>query len=168
MEHLWAPWRNAYVTAEDKGGTAELFRTIGQGEDDSAHFVFFRSKSVFVLLNRYPYNAGHSLVVPYREVSELQELSGGEQKDLWDTVNTTVALLKATLSPHGFNIGINIGEAAGAGIPHHIHVHVVPRWKNDVNFMTTQAQTRIHPAELETIYSRLVACRKNTSPHPSH
>lgn len=156
MEHLWAPWRNAYVTSnEEIIDRAHLFKTIGQSSDDETHFVYLRSKSVFALLNRFPYNAGHTLVVPYREVGELKDLSDDEQKDLWNTVNQVTALMQKAFRPDGFNIGVNLGSAAGAGIPHHLHAHVVPRWQNDVNFMTTQAETRIHPAELETIYCQL-------------
>lgn len=157
MEHLWAPWRNAYVTSNEDTDRATLFKTIGQSSDDAKHFVFLRSKSVFAVLNRFPYNAGHTLVVPYREVGDLRDLSDDEQKDLWDTVNEVTRRLEAAFNPDGFNIGINIGAASGAGIPHHLHAHVVPRWKNDVNFMTTQAETRIHPAELEAIYEKLKA-----------
>ncbi|MEM1159210.1 MAG: HIT domain-containing protein [Verrucomicrobiota bacterium] len=158
MEHLWAPWRNAYVTASDESGKEDkdkLFLTIGQSGDDEANFVFLRSRSVFAVLNRFPYNAGHTLVVPYREVSDLRDLGNDEQKNLWDTVNQVSGLLERALHPDGFNIGINVGAAAGAGIPSHLHVHVVPRWQNDSNFMTAQTDTRVHPADLKEIYRKL-------------
>ncbi|MEM6884899.1 MAG: HIT domain-containing protein [Verrucomicrobiota bacterium] len=158
MEHLWAPWRNAYVTASDATGKEnkeKLFLTIGQSSDDEANFVFLRSKSVFAVLNRFPYNAGHTLIVPYREVCDLRDLADDEQKDLWDTVNQVSGMLERAFQPNGFNIGINVGAAAGAGIPSHLHVHVVPRWQNDVNFMTTQTETRVHPADLKEIYQKL-------------
>jgi len=155
MEHLWAPWRNAYVTSNDSTDKEKLFLTIGQSSDDETHLVFLRSKCVYAVLNRFPYNAGHTLIVPYREISDLRDLSSDEQEDLWSTVNRVTDLIEKTLHPDGYNIGINIGAAAGAGIPHHLHAHVVPRWKGDSNFMTTQAQTRIHPAELTEIYHKL-------------
>jgi ATP adenylyltransferase len=112
------------------------------------------------VLNRFPYNAGHTLVVPYREVADLRDLSDDEQHDLWATVNQVTGLLEKAFNPNGFNIGINIGSAAGAGIPNHLHAHIVPRWQNDSNFMTAQAETRIHPAELKEIYAKLIAAQE--------
>lgn len=162
MEHLWAPWRNAYVTASDeteKENKEKLFLTIGQSSDDEENLVFLRSKSVFAVLNRYPYNAGHTLVIPYREVSDMRDLSDNEQKDLWDTVNQVTSLLEKAFAPNGFNIGINVGEAAGAGIPNHLHVHIVPRWQNDTNFMSAQSETRVHPADLPEVYRKLITIR---------
>lgn len=159
MEHLWAPWRNAYVTSSDessKKNHEKLFLTIGQSSDDEKNLVFLRSKSVFAVLNRFPYNAGHTLVIPYREVPDLRDLSADEQQDLWDTVNQVTSMLETAFQPNGFNIGINVGTAAGAGIPSHLHVHIVPRWQNDCNFMSATAETRIHPADLEEIYSKLM------------
>jgi len=158
MEHLWAPWRNAYVTANDTSAEKnreKLFLTIGQSSDDEENLVFLRSKSVFAVLNRFPYNAGHTLVVPYREVADLRNLADNEQKDLWDTVNRVTGMMERAFQPNGFNIGINIGAAAGAGIPSHLHVHIVPRWQNDCNFMTAQTETRVHPADLKEIYQKL-------------
>ncbi|MGF1679499.1 MAG: HIT domain-containing protein [Candidatus Methylacidiphilales bacterium] len=155
MEHLWAPWRNAYVTGTSPEKNEKLFFNIGQSNEDAAHLVFLRSKSVFAVLNRYPYNAGHTLVAPYREVGDIRLLSNDEASDLWSTVNRVISLLESAFHPHGFNIGINQGRAAGAGLPSHLHVHIVPRWEHDSNFMTAQAETRIHPAELSTIYNKL-------------
>ena len=155
MEHLWAPWRNRYVTGEEKP-SEDLFRKIADSSDDAAHHVLARTKASFAVLNRYPYNLGHVLVCPYREVDDLSSLSAQESADLWTLVNRIVAALKTTLKPDGFNLGINLGTAAGAGVPKHLHVHVVPRWTNDSNFLTTIGTTRIHPGDLSTVYAALL------------
>ncbi|NBQ56453.1 MAG: HIT domain-containing protein [Verrucomicrobia bacterium] len=155
MEHLWAPWRNRYVTGEEKPGE-DLFLKIAQCTDDAAHFVLSRTKASFAVLNRYPYNLGHLMVCPYREVDDLSSLSAQESSDLWALVNRMTQALKKTLKPDGFNIGLNLGSAAGAGVPKHLHIHVVPRWANDANFMTTTGATRIHPGDLDTTYRKLV------------
>ncbi|MDX6766936.1 MAG: HIT domain-containing protein [Candidatus Methylacidiphilales bacterium] len=154
MEHLWAPWRNRYVSGAQKT-SANLFWEIGQSTDDAAHLVIARSKTCYAVLNRYPYNSGHSLVVPYRVVAGLEELSDGETLDLWSMVRRVTGALREAYQPNGFNIGMNLGTAAGAGIPKHLHVHVVPRWENDANFMTPLAETRIHPNDLETVHRTL-------------
>lgn len=154
MEHLWAPWRNAYVKKE-KQDIAKLFLEIGSSTDDCEHFVITRSKATFAVLNRYPYNGGHSLVVPYREVADLTDLTEDETQDLWQTVNRVNRALRSCFKPDGINIGINIGAAAGAGIPNHLHVHVVPRWHGDTNFMTSVNESRIHPADLQKVHEQL-------------
>ncbi|MDD5262222.1 MAG: HIT domain-containing protein [Methylacidiphilales bacterium] len=156
MEHLWAPWRNSYVTA-DKKTSATVFYDIGQSSNDAENFVICRSKTVYVVLNRFPYNTAHSLVIPYRMVADLSDLTEPEGADLWDLVRRTVASIRSVYNPHGFNIGINLGESAGAGLPDHLHVHVVPRWKGDTNFMATTAETRIHPSDLPSVYQHLKA-----------
>jgi ATP adenylyltransferase len=155
MEHLWAPWRNRYVTGEEKPGE-DLFLKIAQSNDDAAHFVLTRTKASFAVLNRYPYNLGHLMVCPYREVDDLSSLSAQESSDLWTLVNRMTQTLKKTLKPDGFNIGLNLGSAAGAGVPKHLHVHVVPRWVNDANFMTPIGATRIHPGDLPSVYAKLL------------
>jgi ATP adenylyltransferase len=154
MEHLWAPWRNRYVTTPPENRD-ELFAQLGQSTNDRENGVYARSKAAFAVLNRYPYNAGHTLVVPYRAVEDLGGLSDQESADLWKLVQKVTEALKTEFAPHGFNIGINIGESAGAGIPKHLHVHVVPRWSSDANFMTSTAETRVHPNELEAIFDKL-------------
>jgi len=155
MEHLWAPWRNRYVTGEEKPGE-DLFLKIAQSTDDASHFVLTRTKASFAVLNRYPYNLGHLMVCPYREVDELSSLSAQESSDLWTLVNRMTQTLKKTLKPDGFNIGLNLGSAAGAGVPKHLHVHIVPRWANDANFMTPIGATRIHPGDLSSVYAKLL------------
>ncbi|MEM9445543.1 MAG: HIT domain-containing protein [Verrucomicrobiota bacterium] len=154
MEHLWAPWRNQYVEGK-KVRSEHLFYEIGQSTEDEKHHVIYRSKSCYALLNKYPYNSGHLMVIPYQEISCLQELSESELLDLWATVNEMTQLLKDAYQPHGFNVGINMGLGSGAGFPQHLHVHVVPRWKDDANFLTTTAETRVHPHDLDVVYKTL-------------
>jgi ATP adenylyltransferase len=158
MEHLWAPWRNSYLQRDEQQNKnlENLFQHIGMSSDDEKHFVIHRSRACYALLNRYPYNTGHTLVVPYRPVSDLAELSDDEMGDLWKTVQKITDVLKTSFKPDGFNIGINIGRASGAGIPQHLHIHVVPRWEGDANFMTSTANTRIHPNELKTIFDKMI------------
>lgn len=154
MEHLWAPWRNSYVAGTDKP-SPRLFWEIGQSSDDAANLVIARAKSSYAVLNRFPYNSGHTLVVPYREVADPADLSNDETLDLWHLVHRVTAALRAAYQPDGFNIGINLGAAAGAGVPRHLHIHIVPRWMNDANFMTTTAETRVHPHDLTSVRERL-------------
>ncbi|NDF16438.1 MAG: HIT domain-containing protein [Verrucomicrobia bacterium] len=154
MEHLWAPWRNRYVNGEEKPGE-DLFRRLADSSDDAADFILARTKASFAVLNRFPYNLGHLMVCPYREVDDLASLSAQESADLWALVNRMVGALRKAMKPEGFNIGLNLGTAAGAGVPKHLHVHVVPRWPNDANFLTTVGATRIHPGDLPAVYAKL-------------
>ncbi|NBT90355.1 MAG: HIT domain-containing protein, partial [Verrucomicrobia bacterium] len=121
MEHLWAPWRNRYVTGEEKPGE-DLFRRLADSTDDAADFILARTKASFAVLNRFPYNLGHLMVCPYREVDDLASLSTQESADLWALVNRMTDALRKAMKPEGFNIGLNLGTAAGAGVPRHLHV----------------------------------------------
>jgi len=154
MEHLWAPWRNLYVKhpQETRG---DVFAQIAQSTDDDVNYVLARGKACFALLNLYPYNTGHLMVVPYRATSELEDLSDDELLELMTMLKRMKAAVTAAFAPHGFNVGINLGAAAGAGIAQHLHVHLVPRWRNDANFMTTTAETRVHPSELVSVYEAI-------------
>jgi len=154
MEHLWAPWRNIYVKhpQEAKG---DVFAEIARSSDDEAHYVLARGKSCFAVLNLYPYNTGHLMVIPYRATGVLEDLSDDELLELMTMLKQMKAAVTAAYSPQGFNVGINIGAAGGAGIDSHLHVHLVPRWRGDANFMTTTAETRVHPADLATIYATM-------------
>jgi len=154
MEHLWAPWRNLYVK-DNKRSEGDIFATIARGSDDEAHFVLARGKSCFAILNIYPYNTGHLMVIPYRETGALEDLSDDELLDLMTMLKRLKAALTAAFQPQGFNVGINLGAAAGAGIEQHLHVHLVPRWRNDANFMTTTAETRVHPNDLPSVYAAI-------------
>jgi ATP adenylyltransferase len=151
MEHLWAPWRNQYVTNQT-GNHGRIFADIAQSSEDEQHFVLARGKTCFALLNCFPYNTGHLLVVPYRLVAQLEDLSDAETLEMMALIKRLKAALTAAFHPDGFNLGINLGAAAGAGIAEHLHIHLVPRWHHDANFMTTTAGTRIHPADLPSVY----------------
>jgi len=154
MEHLWAPWRNLYV----KDGTkheGNIFARIAQDTDDEANFVLARGKACFAILNLYPYNTGHLMILPYRQTGALEDLSDDETLEMMTMLKRMKAAITAAFRPDGFNIGINLGAAAGAGIEQHLHIHLVPRWRNDANFLTTVAETRIHPTDLPTIYAAI-------------
>jgi ATP adenylyltransferase len=154
MEHLWAPWRNLYVS-HPPGTMGDVFTEIARSSDDQANHVLARGKSCFAVLNLYPYGTGHLMVVPYRATADLDDLGDDELLELMTMIKTMKAALTAAFHPHGFNVGINIGAAAGAGIAEHLHVHLVPRWRADANFMTTTAQTRVHPTDLDSVYSAI-------------
>jgi diadenosine tetraphosphate (Ap4A) HIT family hydrolase len=124
---------------------------------DDETYILWRGETVFAILNAYPYTSGHLLVMPYREVAELEQLDEGESAELWAGTRSAVAAVKAAYRPHGINVGINLGEAAGAGVPSHLHVHVMPRWSADSNFMTTVAEARVLPEPLGDTWARLRA-----------
>jgi len=146
MQHMWAPWRMAYLTAHPCDGCV-FCRKVAEHDDD-ANLIVARRELCFITMNLYPYNNGHLMVVPYRHVASIEELSAEELLDLMATVNLAVAALRNSMSPGGFNIGINLGKAAGAGIDTHVHVHVVPRWAGDTNFMPVVADVRVVPENL--------------------
>jgi ATP adenylyltransferase len=154
MEHLWAPWRNLYVKhpQESRG---DVFAEIARSSDDEANYVLARGKGCFALLNLYPYNTGHLMVVPYRATEALEDLGDDELLELMTMLKRMKAAVTVAFSPQGFNVGINLGAAAGAGIADHLHVHLVPRWRGDANFMTTTAETRVHPSDLASVYAMI-------------
>jgi len=131
------------------------FVSLPRMGDDRKALIVRRSTSVYLVLNKYPYNAGHLLVVPYREVARLSDLDGEERVDFLDVIIFAQDLLERTLHPDGFNVGMNLGMDAGAGIPRHLHCHVVPRWKADVNFMPVIAKTRVLPEALDVMWEKL-------------
>ena len=146
MQHMWAPWRMAYLTGHGSEGC--VFCQKVAERDDDASLIVARRELCFVTMNLYPYNNGHLMVVPYRHVASLEELSPDELLDVMSTVNLALAALRNSMSPGGFNIGVNLGKAAGAGIDTHVHVHVVPRWMGDTNFMPVVADVRVVPESL--------------------
>ncbi len=152
MEHLWAPWRNLYVGHPQDTRGIDVFAEIARSTDDEANHVLARGKSCFALLNLYPYNTAHLMVVPYRATGDLDELDDAELLELMTMLRRMKQAVTEALHPHGFNVGINIGAAGGAGIAAHLHVHLVPRWRGDANFMTTTAETRVHPSDLASVY----------------
>jgi ATP adenylyltransferase len=157
LQRLWTPWRMGYIRGEGKDlGGCPFCVLPGRGEEqDEASLILHRAETVYVILNAYPYNPGHLMVVPYRHVAGLDELTADEVGEMAAMVQQAVLALKATSNPDAFNVGMNIGTLAGAGIAEHLHQHVVPRWGGDTNFMPLIGQTRVLPELLEETYQRL-------------
>jgi ATP adenylyltransferase len=153
LSALWAPWRVEYFS---KKSAPDFLREAAQTTDDAAHLVVARRKSSFLMLNRYPYAVGHMMAVPYRQVADLEELTEGEQLDLLGLAIHAQKLLRTTVGAQGFNVGLNLGKCAGAGVADHLHLHIVPRWEGDNNFMPVLADTRVLPEALEQLYARLM------------
>lgn len=155
-ERLWAPWRFEYVTTASKpseGGC--IFVELPAQADDRNNLILHRGEHAFVMLNAFPYTSGHLMVAPYRHTPNVEELDDSETLEIGQLISKCVTWLKAAYDPQGFNIGANIGEAGGAGIPSHIHWHIVPRWKGDTNYMTTVGEVRVLPQSLEDSYDLL-------------
>ncbi len=155
MDVLHAPWRIDYILAPKPAQDESLFTRIGQSSDDASHHVIARRKTCYALLNTYPYNGGHLMVVPYRQIPDLSDLTEDESAELMSLTRDCIAALKRCMKPDGFNVGINIGKCAGAGITEHLHVHVVPRWSGDTNFMPVLGQTSVLPQALGEIAAQL-------------
>lgn len=142
MERLWAPWRMEYITEAPRPGC--LFcRVINDPADEDAALVVWRPDHAIVLLNKYPYNPGHVMVAPHAHVGALEDLDDAQTAELMRALKRTITVLKASLKPEGFNIGANIGRVAGAGMPDHVHLHVVPRWNGDTNFMPVLGEVKV-------------------------
>lgn len=168
LERLWNGWRNAYVTSggavagvrdgDVESGRGSVFsRILRSGLSDEAAYIVHRGAEVFAILNAFPYAVGHTLVLPYREVANLEDLTQSETSELWMTVTGSVKALKAAYEPEGLNVGINLGRPAGGSVSEHLHVHVLPRWSGDVNFMEAIANTRSLPEALLDTASKLRA-----------
>lgn len=157
MEVLHAPWRIEYILAPKPrtDGGESLFTRIARESDDEANHVLVRDRTCFALLNTYPYNGGHLLVVPYKQVPDLDELTDQELGELMRLTRRCLAVLRKVMRPDGFNVGINLGKVAGAGIVDHVHIHVVPRWLGDTNFMPVLANTSVVPQALKDLAARL-------------
>ncbi len=152
MDRLWAPWRIDYILREkdDKCFLCERPKE----KDDEKNLIVFRGKKCFVILNRYPYNSGHLMIAPYRHILNIEELEDEESEELFYILKKTIIALKEAFRPEGFNVGTNLGEAAGAG-EEHLHFHVLPRWIGDTNFMPTLADVKVLPEHLKTTYEKL-------------
>ncbi len=156
-ERLWAPWRMRYVESANDQPDGCIFDDLPAAGDDRENLILHRGKAAFVLLNAFPYTSGHLMIAPYRHVADPAELTDEEMLEIQRLIGSSVAWIRAAYKPDGFNIGANIGSAAGAGIPDHLHWHVVPRWKGDTNFLSTVGETRVLPESLEESYDRLRA-----------
>ena len=155
FESLWAPWRVEYFERRDR--SADFLEVAAHSSNDSEHFVVYRRKSAFLIMNLYPYAAGHLMAVPYRKVADLENLTSAERCELLDLCIYAQRLLREVVKAEGFNIGFNLGSAAGAGIESHLHLHIVPRWPGDHNFMPVLGRTRIISGGLQPLYEQLTA-----------
>ena len=157
MDTLHAPWRIEYILSPKPELKEGLFTRIAQSSDDEENLVIARDRTCFALLNRFPYVGGHLMTVPYKEVADLHGLTDEELADLWKLTRRCLAALTAVMKPDGFNVGINLGKVAGAGIAEHLHIHIVPRWHGDTNFMPVIANTSVVPDALLAIAAKLRA-----------
>ena len=165
LEHLWAGWRRDYIveaTSRERSGDqvhddagCVFCRLAESGPPSEDNLVVWRGELTFVVMNAYPYASGHVLVLPLRHVGPLAGLTPAESAELWSATNDAVATIEAAYEPDGLNMGANLGRAAGAGLPRHLHLHVVPRWSGDTNFMTSVADTRVMPETLQLSWKRL-------------
>jgi len=156
LKNLWAPWRVEYFSIDR---SRDFLTEAAQASDDAAHLVVARRKNTFLIMNRFPYAVGHMMAVPYRKVADIGELTEQERLELWELAALAEELLRGTVNAQGFNIGLNIGTCAGAGFADHLHLHIVPRWAGDGNFMPVLADVRVMTEALPEMYGRLVAER---------
>jgi ATP adenylyltransferase len=157
MDHLWTPWRFAYVTTAESAVRAGVPAALDAwpGDLGCAGGLVLRAKHCFVCLNAFPYTSGHVMVMPYAHLDRLAALPAEAAHELMDLAQLTERVLERVYMPHGFNFGMNVGQAAGAGVAGHVHLHAMPRWTGDTNFMTTVGETRVLPEDLETTWKRL-------------
>ena len=153
MEHLWAPWRIEYLQRAPDAGC--ILCQKPREDDDEANLILYRGRHNFVILNAFPYNPGHLMIAPYRHIGDLQHFSDREAEELFVMVKRSLELLREVMKPVGFNIGLNLGKAAGAGIADHLHTHIVPRWDGDTNFMPVLSDTKVMSEALSGTYRRL-------------
>ena len=155
MQRLWAPWRETYISTLTAKQNSCVFCRILAAQKDAQHLIFIRKPHAYAVLNLYPYSNGHCLVVPNRHVGDISKLPQEEYVQLMDLLRETKDLLQEVFKPQGFNVGINLGRLAGAGIPGHVHIHLVPRWKGDHNFMPVTAATKVISQSLSDMYKKL-------------
>ena len=156
MDYLWTPWRYAYVSTAEKTTGCVFCDAVNAG-DDRRVLIVHRGQHCFIILNMFPYTPGHVMIVPYAHLDELRKLPPDAAQEMMELSQRSVAALKKIYNPDGFNLGMNLGEAAGAGIREHFHLHVVPRWIGDANFMSITGETRVLPEELSKTYARVKA-----------
>lgn len=154
MNHLWSPWRMSYIENHEKENGC-VFCNAQSQTDSAENLIAYRGKLAYVILNRYPYTSGHLMVIPFAHVSNLEELDAETRAEIMELTSRSMTVLRKIYKPHGFNMGANIGEAAGAGVLGHVHIHIVPRWAGDTNFMSAVGGTRVLPETLEETYKRV-------------
>jgi ATP adenylyltransferase len=153
LQAVWAPWRVDYFLIDK---SHDFLQEAAQSSDDRSHLVVRRLKDTFLLMNRYPYTVGHLMAVPYRKVADIADLTPGEQAELWDQAAFAQKILRKVVHAEGFNVGLNLGKAAGAGVADHLHLHIVPRWEGDNNFMAVLGNTRVMAESLDALYAKLM------------
>ncbi len=157
MDYLWTPWRFRYVSEAAKSGRCVFCeKAAGERSRDREELILHRGRSNFTLLNLFPYNTGHTLIVPYAHVADLPQLEAETLAEMMAMAKTVQAALAANYRPEGYNLGMNLGKCAGAGVADHIHLHIVPRWTGSSNFMTVLGETRVLPEDLSTTYEKMV------------
>ena len=153
MDYLWTPWRYRYISQAGKHDSC-IFCDAASG-DDATTFIILRGKKNYVILNRFPYTTGHVMIVPFAHLAELRECDAETLGEMMSLAQRVQLALESVYRPEGYNLGMNLGRCAGAGVQGHIHLHVLPRWSGDANFMTTVSETRLEPEELATTYEKL-------------
>ena len=154
MKQLWAPWRMEYVKSEKSDEC--IFCSLPKANDDTKNYILHRGQSAFIIMNIFPYNSAHIMVSPFRHIGCLTSQNTEEIKEMNNMTRRSIEIFRAVINPEGFNVGYNIGKAAGAGYDEHIHCHIVPRWTGDTNFMPVLGETKVHPEHLKTTYKKLL------------
>lgn len=156
MDYLWTPWRYKYMETVSQGNQPDcIFCDAVERNRDEETLIVYRGKKAFIILNRFPYTSGHVMIVPYAHVAELSRCEPGTLEEIMELAERMEAVFQKEYKPDGMNLGMNLGRAAGAGVAGHLHLHVLPRWFGDSNFMTVTGETRVHPEELSTTFERL-------------
>lgn len=159
MKQMWSPWRSTYIESfarpPRRRAKESLFAAAARSKDDDRHFIVWRGRLCFVIMNLYPYNSGHLMIVPYRQTASLQDLTAAELADIMAAVQRAMRALDAVMKPQGYNFGANIGRVSGAGIDDHVHFHVVPRWNGDTNFLPVLGETKVISQDLRTTLKKL-------------
>jgi len=155
MDVIYAPWRFAYIRSTVSGEIKECVFCRAPRREDDESLILLRGRHVYAIMNLYPYNAGHVMIVPYRHISDYTELTSEEANEMHQMVKAVINALREVMKPHGFNIGFNVGRAAGAGIDKHIHLHIVPRWNGDTNFMPVIGRVKVISQDVREVYKSL-------------
>ena len=154
MKHLWSPWRMKYIESDQKHDGC-VFCDAQAKVDGAENLIAFRGKNAYVILNRFPYTSGHLMVIPFEHKPNLEELDAETRAEMMELASRCMSVLRNIYKPQGFNMGANIGEVAGAGVKGHVHIHIVPRWAGDTNFMSSVGETRVLPEALENTFKRV-------------
>lgn len=156
MDTIWAPWRMEYILKAEEGAEAPcIFCNRIKQKSDKKNLILYRGQHSFIIMNRFPYNNGHLMIVPYRHSGDILKLHKEEECEMFQLIQISVQVLQAVMKPHGFNVGMNLGRVAGAGIEDHLHYHIVPRWNGDTNFMPIIGNTKVVSEALDQSYKKL-------------